>query len=238
MRARTCYALSFSSGGIGSTAATLLHAHDVIVFQGDSITDGGRQKTGSDYNHIMGQDYAYILAGQIGFESPERELQFINRGVGGDWVSDLASRWQDDAIALKPDLLSILVGVNDTLSSRRPSESAEAFEETYDRLLRLTIAALPLAKIVLGEPFVLPVGKHKTTYAQDIAEIRKRQEVVGRLAAKYHLPLVRYQLAFDKACQRAPAEHWSWDGIHPTYAGHGLMAREWLETVDRAWEKH
>jgi len=214
-----------------------LHRQDVILFQGDSITDGGRQRTGMDYNHIMGQDYAYILAAQIGLESPQRELNFVNRGDGGDWVSDLAARWQTDTLNLRPALLSILVGVNDTLSARKPSESGEQFEAIYDHLLAQTIASLPSTRIVLGEPFVLPVGKHKETWEADRIEMRKRQEVVARLAAKYHLPLVHYQRAFDEACKLAPAEHWSWDGIHPNYAGHALMAREWLRTVDEFWSQ-
>ena len=214
-----------------------LHRQDVILFQGDSITDGGRQRTGLDFNHIMGQDYAYILAAQIGLDSPQRELNFINRGVGGDWLSDLAARWQTDTLDLHPALLSILVGVNDALSTRKPSESAEQFELLYDRLLAQTIKALPTTRIVLGEPFVLPVGKHTATWESDRAEIRKRQKVVARLAAKYHLPLIHYQQAFDDACKLAPAEHWSWDGIHPNYAGHALMAREWLRTVDAFWRQ-
>jgi lysophospholipase L1-like esterase len=213
-----------------------LHKGDSIVFQGDSITDGGRQKTGLDYNHIMGQDYAYIIAAEVGFNSPERNLNFINRGGGGDWVSDLAARWQDDTIALHPTLLSILIGVNDTLSARKPAESPEEFEANYDHLLAETVAALPTTRIVLGEPFVLPVGKHLESYAKDRAEIEKRQQIVARLAAKYHLPLIRYQQLFDEACKKAPADHWSWDGIHPTYAGHGLMAHEWLKTVDAFWK--
>ena len=212
-----------------------LHRQDVIVFQGDSITDGGRQRTGMDYNHIMGQDYAYILAAQIGSDSPGRELNFINRGVSGDGIADLAARWQTDTLDLHPALLSILIGVNDTLSARKLPESAEQFEALYDRLLVQTIQALPSTRIVLGEPFVLPVGKHKATWETDRAEMRKRQEVVARLAAKYQLPLIHYQRAFDEACKRAPAEHWSWDGIHPTYAGHALMAKEWLQTVDGMW---
>lgn len=215
-----------------------LHKDDIVLFQGDSITDGGRQRTGSDYNHIMGQDYAYILAAEIGSDSPVRNLNFINRGVGGDRVPNLAARWQTDTIDIHPKLLSILIGVNDTLSKRAAPESAEEFETIYDQLLAQTVQALPGTKIVLGQPFVLPVGKHKDTYAEDLAQLKKRQDIVDRLAAKYHLPVVHYQKAFDEACKTTPAEHWSWDGIHPTYAGHGLMAKEWLKTVDSFWGKN
>ena len=214
-----------------------LHAHDVILFQGDSITDGGRQRTGSDYNHIMGQDYAYILAAEIGALSPERELVFINRGNSGNRVPDLETRWQDDTIALHPQLLSILVGVNDLLSPGERAVTLDQYEAGYDKLLAETIAALPNTKIVLGQPFLLPVGKQKADYATNMVEMKKRQAVVDRLGAKYHLPVVHYQQALDAALAKAPAEHWSWDGVHPTYAGHGLMAQEWLKTVDAFWSK-
>ena len=209
-----------------------LHTGDVIVFQGDSITDGGRQRTGSDYNHTMGQSYAYILAAMVGALHPERNLTFINRGVGGNRVTDLAARWQADTLNLKPNFLSILIGINDTLSA---TESVRQYEQVYDELLADTTAALPNTKIVLGEPFLLPVGKHKANYAAELAEVKKRQEAVARLAAKYHLPLVRYQEAFDEACRKAPPEYWSWDGVHPHYAGHGLMVQEWLKTVRQFW---
>jgi lysophospholipase L1-like esterase len=214
-----------------------LHARDVVVFQGDSITDGGRQRTGSDYNHIMGQDYAYIVAAEIGAESPERELVFVNRGISGNRVPDLEARWDADTIALKPQLLSILIGVNDLLAVGEKALTAEEFEAGYDRLLAETVAALPGTKIVLGEPFLMPVGKQKAGYDAEMVEMKKRQAAVERLGAKYHLPVVHYQRAFDAALAKAPAEHWSWDGVHPTYAGHGLMAQEWLKAVDGFWGK-
>jgi lysophospholipase L1-like esterase len=214
-----------------------LHPNDVVLFQGDSITDGGRQRTGSDFNHIMGQDYAYMLAGQLNLVLPDRNLTFLNRGISGNRVPDLAARWQTDTLALQPNLLSILIGINDTEATGDRAESTEIFESSYDKLLADTIAALPHVKIVLGEPFLLPVGKHAETYAAEFAELQKRQAAVARLASKYHLPEVLYQKAFTDACSKAPANHWSWDGVHPTYAGHALMAELWLKTVQAAWPK-
>jgi lysophospholipase L1-like esterase len=233
-------AIGLSAGALPSasraqTPLPFLHTHDVILFQGDSITDGGRQRTGSDYNHIMGQDYAYILAAEIGSESPERELVFVNRGISGDRVPDLESRWQQDTLALHPQFLSILIGVNDLMAEGDRAETPAQFETAYDHLLAETIAALPGTKIVLGQPFLMPVGKRKALYPTLLPKMKQFQAAVDRLAVKYHLPVVRYQDAFDAALAKAPAEHWSWDGIHPTYAGHGLMAREWLRTVDAFW---
>jgi lysophospholipase L1-like esterase len=212
----------------------VFHKGDVMVFQGDSITDGGRQRTGNDFNHTMGQDYAYIISAEIGTQLPERDLTFINRGISGSTIVDVQKRWQTDVIDLKPNLLSILFGINDTLHK---NETVQDFETTYDRLLAQTLKAMPDVKIVLGEPFLLPVGKHKDVYSAELAEVKKRQEAVARLAEKYHLPLIKYQAAFDDACTRARADHWSWDGVHPTYAGHGLMVEQWLLTVNQAWPK-
>jgi lysophospholipase L1-like esterase len=217
----------------GDDAMPVFHKDDVILFQGDSITDGGRQREGSDFNHIMGQDYGYILAGQIGLQFPERHLTFVNRGISGNTVKDLAARWQNDTLAVKPNLLSIIVGINDTLWG----ETVDDYKNTYDKLLSDTIAALPGVKIVLGKPFLLPVGKYKNDYFTHMDDVRKRQEVVTMLANKYNLPAIDFQKAFDDACQLAPADHWSWDGVHPTYAGHALMSREWLRTVNEAWPK-
>jgi lysophospholipase L1-like esterase len=210
----------------------VFHTNNVILFQGDSITDGGRQRTGQDYNHIMGQSYAYIIAAQIGAEHPERNLNFINRGIGGNTVTDLAARWQKDTLDLKPDILSILIGINDTLGSK---QTIEQYEQTYDHLLAEMVAALPHTKIVLCEPFILPVGKREPNYKAERAEVEKRQEILARLAAKYHLPIVRYQAAYDVACGKSAPDHWLWDGVHPTYAGHYLLVQEWMKTVNQFW---
>jgi len=211
-----------------------LHENDTVLFQGDSITDGGRARTGNDMNHIMGQDYAYLLAAHIGADIPERNIHFLNRGISGDRVGDLAARWHDDTIVLKPNILSILVGINDQFSSKGTT-TVEEFEATYDKLLAETVAALPTTKIILAEPFLLPAGKHAASYTQELAELKKRQAAVVRLSTKYHLPVIDYQAVFDDAQAHAPAAYWCWDGIHPTYAGHALMAREWLRVTNAAW---
>jgi lysophospholipase L1-like esterase len=207
----------------------MLAAHSVILFQGDSITDGGRSRTGNDLNHTMGQDYAYIISAQLGATYPGQAYTFINRGISGNTTVDLAARWQTDVIALKPALLSILIGVNDT----NQGVDAVKYEQTYDKLISDTLTALPGIKIVLGQPFMLPVATFKNNLPA--ANLKLHQDAVARLAAKYHLPLVRYQDAFDAACQQAPPQYWLWDGIHPTYAGHWLMAQEWLKTVSQFW---
>lgn len=234
---RLALLLAATLPAVAQQGLPFLYPNETILFQGDSITDGGRARTGNDYNHTMGQDYAYILAAELGARYPERNLAFINRGISGNRVADLLPRWQMDTLDLKPGLLSLLIGVNDTLAIGERAETVEQYEAGYDKLLADMLAALPGVKIILGEPFLLPVGKYKADYAVQLAEVAKRRAVVYKLAAKYHLPVVPYQQAFDRAMKTTPADHWSWDGVHPTYAGHGLMAQEWLKAAAAAWPK-
>lgn len=201
-----------------------------ILFQGDSITDGNRGRS-PDPNHILGHGYVFIVAAKYGAAFAGQNLTFLNRGSSGNTVLDLAKRWQVDTLDLKPDLLSILIGINDT--SR--GVPLDQYEQAYDRLLADTRAANPAARLVLCTPFGLPVGKRKDGYEAWAASIREREEIVARLAQKYRAALVRFQPVFDAACKRAPAEYWIWDGVHPTYSGHQLMADEWARAVRAYW---
>ena len=200
-----------------------------ILFQGDSITDGNRGRS-SDPNHILGHGYAFIIAAKYGSDFAGLDLNFMNRGVSGNKVTDLQARWTKDTLELKPDVLSILVGVNDN-----NGVPMDQFEQNYDKLLTDTKAALPNIRLVLCEPFGLPVGGKKATWDAWYSGIKQRQEIVARLATKHHAALVKFQHVFDEACKKAPAEHWIWDGVHPTYSGHQLMADEWIKTVKEFW---
>ncbi len=201
-----------------------------ILFQGDSITDGNRGRN-LDPNHILGHGYQFIIAAKYGDELAGRNLTFLNRAISGNTVSDLARRWQKDTLDLKPDILSILIGVNDL----NYGVSAEEYKRQYDQLLADTVKALPNVRFVLGEPFGLPVGKKKDNWESYRAELAARDTIVNELGQKYHAPVVLYQKMFEDAANRAPAGHWIWDGIHPTYSGHQLMADEWVRTVRAYW---
>jgi lysophospholipase L1-like esterase len=201
-----------------------------ILFQGDSITDGNRGRS-TDPNHILGHGYQFIIAARYGDELAERNLTFINRGISGNRVGDLAQRWQKDTLDLRPDVLSILVGINDL----GRGVSAEDYERQYDQLLADTVKALPQVKLVLCEPFGLPVAAKKDVWPAYRKELEARQAIVARLALKYHAADVKCQQAFDDASRRAPADHWIWDAVHPTYAGHQVLADAWIRTVRAYW---
>ena len=197
-----------------------------ILFQGDSITDGNRGRD-ADPNHILGHGYAFIIAAKLGAEFAENHWAFLNRGISGNKVSDLAARWDEDALALLPDVLSILIGVNDAANG----VPAEQYERDYDLLLVRTRAELPEARLVLCEPFSLPVGPIEERWESWHLYMTQLREAVARLGECHGATLVRLQHVFDEACLRAPAAYWMWDGIHPTYSGHQLIAEEWVRTV-------
>ncbi len=206
----------------------------IILFQGDSITDGGRSYD-KDWNHIMGQSFPYLISGRLWFDHPNQQMMFLNRGISGHTVLDLQARWQKDTLDLKPDILNILVGVNDVyhvIHNISPN-TTEQFKTNYDALLSQTKAALPDVKLVICEPFILPVGQVNNDLKRWQDEIAPRQAVVKELAQKYNAVFIPLQSIFDAALKKAPAEFWIWDGIHPMPAGHELIAREWVKAVKK-----
>jgi lysophospholipase L1-like esterase len=219
---------------VGSCATEAISAFTPgarILFQGDSITDGNRGRN-ADPNHILGHGYGFIIAARHGAAFPESKLEFMNRGVSGNSVLDLEKRWQKDEIELKPDVLSILIGVNDHSRGMALSQ----YEEYYDKLLGAARAANPKLKLVLCEPFTLPVAPKKDNYEAWLDGLKQRQAIVSKLARKYGAALVRFQRVFDEAAKRAPADYWIWDGVHPTYRGHQLMADAWERVVREFWK--
>jgi lysophospholipase L1-like esterase len=196
-----------------------------ILFQGDSITDGNRGRS-IDPNHILGHGYAFITAARHGAAFPERKLDFFNRGVSGNTVLDLDKRWAKDTLALKPDLLSVMIGVNDN----GKGVPLDTYEATYDKILTDARAQNPKVKIVLMEPFVRHPGK-------PVPEgIVARQAIVAKLAQKHGAALVQLQKLFDDAATKTADDYWVWDSVHPTYRGHQLMADEWERVVRATWK--
>jgi len=202
-----------------------------ILFQGDSITDGNRGRS-ADPNHILGHGYAFIIAAKFGAAFPEAKLEFFNRGISGNTVLDLEKRWQKDTLDLKPDVLSILIGVND----KGKGVPMDVYEQTYDKIITAAKAANPQLKLVLCEPFVVNHRATEPQHGSPNADIVKRQEIVARLAKKHGAALVHFQAALDRATERAPAAHWIWDDVHPTYSGHQILADEWERTLREFWK--
>jgi lysophospholipase L1-like esterase len=207
----------------------------IFLFQGDSITDGNRSRN-TDWNHVLGHGYAYLIAARLWFELPPKGLHFFNRGISGNTVNDLLARWDTDTIAIKPDLVSILVGVNDTMHAVNgdPTFTVASYEDGYRKLLTQTKQQLPGVELVICEPFVLPVGKVKDKWDDYQREIAPRQEIAKKLAAEFNAIYLPLQESFNKAADKyPPAEYWLWDGVHPMPNGHELFAREWIKQVGK-----
>ncbi|WP_163707574.1 SGNH/GDSL hydrolase family protein [Mangrovibacterium lignilyticum] len=204
-----------------------------FLFQGDSITDGNRGRT-DDPNHILGHGYCFAVSSRIGADFPEAGFHFINRGISGNTVSNLAERWQADTLDLKPDVLSLLVGINDVNALVEESDTAidaAAFEASYRQLLTSCREQNPRLLIVLGLPFFFAAGWRKEQYATWNPLTLEHAEIVKRIAADFDAVLIDYPKIFEEAQQRAPIDYWIWDGVHPTVFGHELMAREWIKQV-------
>lgn len=215
-----------------------------ILFQGDSITDCGRDRSLSvDCPYLtsahMGNGYALLAAAQVGYEHPG-EYKFINRGISGDRIVDVYARIKADILNLKPDYMSLLIGVNDVWHEfdLHNGVDAEKFGKLYDMLIGEVKAALPDIQIVIFEPYVMRgIGTDNTEAIPDkwntfCTEVKKRAEKAKAVAEKYGLPFVTLQDKFDAAAEKAPASHWLSDGVHPTPFGHELIKREWLKAFN------
>ncbi len=208
-----------------------------ILFQGDSITDCGRNR--EDF-YGMGEGYPYLIKGTLGMEAPE-EYEFINRGVSGNRIVDLYARIKLDIINLKPDYLCIYIGVNDTWHeiSRQNGVDTKKFEMIYVMLIDEIKQACPDVKIMIISPFVLEGGATCNTeeipdrFQRFVTDVGEKAEASRRIAEKYGFPLIELQPAFDKACEKAPASYWTRDGVHPTVCGHEIIKRLWLEAFEK-----
>lgn len=207
---------------------------DVILFQGDSITDAGRGNRNAwvpNNSGTMGAGYALIAASQLLLQNPDKDLKIYNKGISGNKVYQLAERWDADALQIKPNVLSIHIGVNDywhTLGGGYKG-TIENYIADYKKLLDRTKTALPNVKLIICEPFGVLGVKSVTDAWYPTFNLFKKAAL--DIANEYNAPFVPYQAAFDKAITKAPATYWTGDGVHPSIAGAALMAETWLQAV-------
>jgi lysophospholipase L1-like esterase len=204
-----------------------------FLFQGDSITDGNRGRN-DDPNHILGHGYCFAVSSRIGADFPQYGFRFINRGISGNAIGDLEKRWQTDTLDLKPDVLSLLVGINDVnalVEGKKDAMDANAFAITYRKLLSSCRRQNPDLLIVLGLPVFFATGWRKDQYNLWHPLTLEFAEKVKQVADDFEAVLVDYPRVFEEAQRRADLDYWIWDGVHPTVYGHELMAREWIKEV-------
>ncbi|HVT27917.1 MAG TPA: SGNH/GDSL hydrolase family protein [Lacipirellulaceae bacterium] len=217
---------------VAKRGESLIEAGDTILFQGDSITDMHRKRdvTRANSEAALGTGYAWLAAAELLIDMPKAGLKIFNRGVSGDKVYQLADRWQADCLDLRPDVLSILVGVNDfwhTLNGTYKG-TVEKYETDYRALIRRTKKALPKVKLIICEPFTLRTGHVNDKWFPTFEQYRAVAKKVADEAGAVFIP---FQTMFDRATKIAPPHRWAADGVHPTSDGAAIMAHWWLRTV-------
>jgi lysophospholipase L1-like esterase len=213
-----------------STAAPRLN--ETVLFQGDSITDNFRTRNVTTANtaHGLGSGYPFLVAAALLREKPAMKLRFFNRGVSGDRVPQLVERWQKDTLELRPDILSVLIGVNDLWHKMmgRSKGTPEEYETEYRSLLERTRETLPDVRLIVMEPFVLQTGHVKDTW---MAEFEVRRNAAARVAAAVSALFVPLHDMFQKLAKTTEPTDWLYDGVHPTAAGHFAIAEQWRNVV-------
>lgn len=206
---------------------TLKH-NDIILFQGDSITDGNRGKQNSDPNHIHGHGYQYILAAEISAQNIGRDFTFYNRGISGNRISDLYGRWAEDCINIKPTILSMLIGINDIhfIYENNSGSCPDRFEKIYRQCLEEVKEQGPDTLFVLMEPFYgVNPNPELTEFFKN--RIGFYQEKVQKIAEDFDAAFVPLQNMINENAQLTDIYNILWDGIHPTTMGHHLIAQQW-----------
>ena len=215
-----------------STSSTSLAPEgSTVLFQGDSITDAGRDRAAYYANNSsgLGKGYAFLAAGSLLAAQPQNGLRIYNRGISGNKVFQLANRWRDDCLNLKPDVLSILIGVNDIWHklNGRYDGTPEIYENDYRALLQRTKEKLPDIKLIICEPFAVDGGSAiNDTWFPEFDAYRTAAK---KLATEFGAAFVPYHSLFEKWLKQAPASYWCPDGVHPSLAGAQMMANAWLE---------
>lgn len=210
-----------------------LQKNEVILFQGDSITDAHRKRSSTDTGTLdnLGLGYALHAASSLLTNYPEQNLKIYNKGISGNKVYQLAERWDEDCLDLKPSLLSILIGVNDYWHKHngKYDGTVKVYENDFRALLEKTLKHQPGLKLVIGEPFAL-----KNVKAVDDSwypEFDEYRSAAKRIAKDFNATFVPYQAVFDNAIKSAPASYWTPDGVHPSLPGAKLMANAWLKAT-------
>lgn len=210
-----------------------LSKDDIILFQGDSITDASRKKDNGESNNpaALGSGYAMLAAAELLHKHAGKNLKIYNRGISGNKVYQLAERWEKDALELKPNVLSILIGVNDFwhMLNGKYNGTIKTYQDDYRKLLDQTKEKLPGVKLIIGEPFA--VNDIKAVTEKWFPAFDEYRNAARNIAKEYNAVFIPYQSVFDKAQKAAPGNYWTGDGVHPSLAGAQLMAHAWLEAV-------
>jgi lysophospholipase L1-like esterase len=206
---------------------------NIILFQGDSITDAGRNRNDNSFNSTgaLGAGYPMLAGAELLEKYASLKLKVFNKGVSGNKVFQLAERWDADCLSIKPDILSILIGVNDIWHKLEGNYNGtvDIYRHDYIALLERTKKALPNVKLIICEPFAVP--GIKAVDDRWYPEFYGYQKTAREIATQFNATFIPYQKIYDEAIKKAPGTYWTGDGVHPTLAGAQLMAQAWVAAV-------
>ncbi|HET6295876.1 MAG TPA: SGNH/GDSL hydrolase family protein [Kribbella sp.] len=204
-----------------------IRSGSTVLFIGDSITDVGRDRSNGD---DLGGGYPSLVAEQFALSQNLRDVHVLNRGIGGNRICDLRERWDADCLKLKPDLISVLVGINDAIHADKGdgTPTVDDYQADYQTMLQSARRVNPAVQLVLIEPFLLPVRDEQR---ETRTEVDQRIAVVQRMAADFGATLLAADPLFTQAAAASSTQEWCPDGVHPTPAGHSLLADAWLEVT-------
>ena len=207
-----------------------LRQDDIILFQGDSITDAGRNRDdkGMNNSRALGSGYAFLAGAKLLHDHASKNLKIYNRGISGNKVYQLAERWDEDCLELKPTVLSILIGVNDFwhMVNGKYDGTIETYRDDFKALLQRTKQEFPDIKLIIGEPFAVP--GIKAVDGNWFPRFKEYQSAARELAGQFNAAFIPYQSVFDQAAKKAPTVYWTHDGVHPSLPGSQLMAEAML----------
>lgn len=204
-----------------------------VVLVGDSITDGfwGRndghptaERNHYDLNHVLGHGYAALVASMLGAQYPEERMRFYNRGISGDTLKGITARWDNDVMTVRPDVISIFCGINDSSNSNQATFDLSDWEKRYRALIDRALEQNPEVRLVLCTPF----------YGGEHPFILQQADIVRKIAADYGITCVDFAEVIYRLLrndQSGDSHYWLWDRIHPTYPAHYILAQEWVRAV-------
>ncbi len=205
-----------------------------LLFIGDSLIEAYRVESHACLSRRLGCGWVFLAMADLMAAFPDHSLEPLNRGIPGNRLRDVAGRWEEDCLAHAPQVVTLGVGANDTrrLIKDGEGDSVEAFHGKLGELFQETRRALPGTRLFFMEPFLVPTGQATPAHLADIA---LRAAVAREVAREAGVVFVELGAGFRKALDLAPAACWAYDGIHPTPAGHRLVADAWLEAFGTAF---
>lgn len=202
-----------------------------FLFIGDSITDAFRKPEEQNLAFQLGNGYVFLIAAHLDYQHPDHDRQYINRGVSGETLAQVMRRWQRDVLSQVPDILTLLIGVNEVIQHQNHNHPLDVatFSSNLHKTLDATRKQLPSSRLVLLEPFLVQAGKVTSEWQKQLEPF---QQALRTAAERFDATFIPLQEPFDQGSKRASSSYWSFDGIHPTPAGFKLIANEWLSFME------